>query len=125
MSIDVVTFVLVHSSLMGPWKDSPLSILPVNKLVVGGLRIWVYRYTIFLTRLLKRLIFVYFICQVIKSFVQQYPQKLFLNIVEILMDQFSHATTWWIIMPMQCKSIVLSFFFLNTKCFHVVLRFFM
>ena len=113
MSIDVVTFVLVHSSLMGLWKDSPLSILPVNKkLVVGGLHIWVYKYTILLTRLLKCLIIVYFIYQVIKSFVQQYPQKLFLNIVEILMDQFSHATTCWIIMPMQCKSIVLSFFFL-------------
>jgi len=40
--------------------------------------------------------------------------------------QFSHATTCWIIIPMQCRSIALSyFFFLNTNCFHVVLRFFM
>jgi len=62
--IDVVTFVIVHSSLMGPWKDSPLSILPViKKLVAGGLRIWVYRYTILLTRLLNCLIIVYCICE--------------------------------------------------------------
>jgi len=44
MGIDFVTFFLVHSSLMGPWKDSPLSILLVNKkLVAGGLRISVYK----------------------------------------------------------------------------------
>ena len=45
--INVVSFVLVHSNII-KWNDSPPSILPViKKLAAAGLRIWVYRYTLF------------------------------------------------------------------------------
>ncbi|XP_027909956.1 serine carboxypeptidase-like 34 isoform X2 [Vigna unguiculata] len=42
-NVTKLSYPWTHCSLMGPWKDSPLSILPViKKLVAGGLRIWVY-----------------------------------------------------------------------------------